>query len=180
VAADVPDDDLARLHDLTGDLRQRLPHARWTTPENQHITLKFLGATHTELLPDVMRACAEVAAMHRAARIRLSGLGAFPNGRRARVVWIGVDDDDGLLHRLAEALDEGLSPLGFAPEDRAYRPHLTLARLKSPAPVGDLETVLSGVGWKPISVDHLSLYRSHLSPRGAVYERLQEFGLASD
>jgi 2'-5' RNA ligase len=91
---------------------------------------------------------------------------------------MGINDPDDLLGRLAAALDEGLRVLGFAAEERAYTPHLTLARLKSPAPVGDLATTLPEADWEPIEVDHLSLYRSRLSPRGAVYELLEKFPLA--
>ncbi|MEA2485644.1 MAG: 2,3-cyclic 3-phosphodiesterase [Actinomycetota bacterium] len=178
VAVDVPDDHLARVEGVTAELRKRLAGARWTPPANQHITLKFLGATAEDDLPDVKHVCAGVAGAHSSAMINLSGLGAFPNARRARVVWMGINDPDDLLGRLAAALDEGLRVLGFAAEERAYTPHLTLARLKSPAPVGDLATTLPEADWEPIEVDHLSLYRSRLSPRGAVYELLEKFPLA--
>jgi 2'-5' RNA ligase len=178
VAADVPDDHLARINELTSELRARLHDARWTEPANQHVTLKFLGATLAEDLAGVTGVCAAVAAAHISAPIRFSGLGAFPGPRRARVLWMGIDDSDGLLQRLATALDEGFRALGFAPEDRPYTPHLTLGRLKSPASVADLLSVLVAVDSEPITIDHLSLYRSRLSPRGAVYEQLSEFALA--
>jgi RNA 2',3'-cyclic 3'-phosphodiesterase len=178
VAADVPDDHLARIHELTTELRAQLRDARWIPQANQHITLKFLGATDEDTLIDVKRVCAEVADAYSSVAIRLSRLGAFPNARRARVVWIGIDDPHGLLGRLAAALDDGFRALGFAPEERAYTPHLTLARLKSPAPVGDFASALPEVEWEPFGIDHLSLYRSRLSPRGAVYELLERFALA--
>jgi RNA 2',3'-cyclic 3'-phosphodiesterase len=178
VAVDVPGDLLAQVEGLTAGVRKRLPGARWTPPANQHVTLKFLGATAEDDLLDVKRVCAGVAGGYSSAMINLSGLGAFPNARRARILWMGINDPEGLLGRLASGLDEGLHALGFAPEERAYTPHLTLARLKSPAPVGDLATALPEVDCEPFEIDHLSLYRSHLSPRGAVYELLEKFALA--
>jgi 2'-5' RNA ligase len=178
VAADVPADHLARINELTSELRARLPDARWTEPANQHVTLKFLGATPAESLAGVTRVCATVAAAHGSASIRFSGLGAFPNPRRARVVWMGIDDSNGLLERLATTLDAGFRGLGFAPEERAYTPHLTLARFKSPASVGDLLNVAVAEDWEPTAIDHLSLYRSRLSPRGAAYQQLGQFALA--
>jgi RNA 2',3'-cyclic 3'-phosphodiesterase len=179
VAADVPRDHLAWVERLTTGLRARFPDARWTPPANQHITLKFLGAADADMLPDLIRICGDVGNTHTPGRVTFRGLGAFPNPRRAKVVWMGIDDPDGLLGGLAAALDDGLSGLGFAPEERAYTPHLTLARLKVPAPVGDLATVLPELDWKPIEIEHLSLYRSRLSSRGAVYELLEKFPLAA-
>jgi 2'-5' RNA ligase len=177
VAVDVPADRLAHLHELTAELRATLDGARWTPEGNQHITVKFLGATASERLGEIVTVCAEVAAKHASAQVRLHQMGAFPSLRRARVLWMGVDDADGLLQSLAGALDRGFEALGYAPEQRSYTPHLTLARMKSPAPVrGPLPVMPAELSAIPI--EHLSLYRSRLSPRGAVYELLQRFALA--
>lgn len=178
VAADVPTSALAPIDARTAELRMQLPEARWTPASNQHVTLKFLGATPAEEVDAVSRVCALVAAGCQPASVRLTGFGAFPSARRARVLWIGIEDPDGILQRLAIALDRDLEPLGFAAEERPYRPHLTLARLKSPARVADLLTAAPAPGLQPFAIDHVSLYRSRLSPRGAQYELLQQFALA--
>ena len=87
------------------------------------------------------------------------------------MIWAGIEDEAELLARIAAGLDEALAPLGFAPEKRAFTPHLTLARLKSP---GDARPFLDEVSFSshawPVSEFHL--YRSHLSPKGARYEIL--------
>jgi 2'-5' RNA ligase len=177
VAVDVPPDHLARVQELTVPLRAALDGARWTPESNQHITVKFLGSTPAERLAEVAAICAEVAADHTSALVRLTQIGAFPSLRRARVLWLGIEDPDGILARVAGALDLGFEPLGFAREARAYTPHLTLARMKSPAPIrGPVPVIATKLS--PFAVDQLSLYRSRLSPRGAVYEALERFALA--
>jgi 2'-5' RNA ligase len=177
VAVDVPGDRLTSLQEATTAWRSAFPQARWTPEGNQHVTLKFLGATAPEQLPEVAGVCTSVAESHGPAQVRLGALGAFPSMRRARVLWIAIEDPDSLLTQLAADLDRGFSALGFAAEERAYTPHLTLARLKSPAPVHGAE--FPGVAeLDPIEVDHMTLYRSRVSSKGAVYEALDRFALA--
>jgi 2'-5' RNA ligase len=177
VAADIDAPHLTRIQELTGELQGSLPPARWIPRENQHITLKFLGATSPDLLGAVSGVCAAVAARHGKERVSLSRLGAFPNPARARVLWVGVVDRAEILERLASDLDRGFTPLGFTAEARGFTPHLTLARFKAPARLGALPA-FSTEELPPVSVDHLSLYRSRLSPRGAVYELIDSFALA--
>jgi 2'-5' RNA ligase len=90
---------------------------------------------------------------------------------------MGIDDTDGVLKGVAGALERRFESLGYAREARAYTPHLTLARTKSPAPIHPPLPVMS-TQLSPFSIDHLTLYRSRLSPRGAVYEALERFALA--
>jgi 2'-5' RNA ligase len=177
VAADLDAQLLSRIGDLTQELRASLTEARWISEANQHITLKFLGGTSSELLGAVGDVCATVAASTPGNNVSLSGLGAFPNSNRARVLWVGVADATGTLARLASALDRGLEPLGFNPEERPFTPHLTLARFKVPARIGQLPPL--PVGKLPqVPIDEISLYRSRLSPRGAIYELINSFALA--
>jgi RNA 2',3'-cyclic 3'-phosphodiesterase len=172
VAVDVPPDVLERLDATIEPQRSAVPNARWAPIANQHITLKFLGRVDVESFPEVRSACERVAATESSAEIRLTGMGAFPNPRRARVIWAGIEDEAQILARVASGLDEALAPLGFAPEKRAFTPHLTLARLKSPA---DARAFLESVSFAsdPWPVTELHLYRSHLSPKGARYEVLE-------
>jgi 2'-5' RNA ligase len=141
------------------------------------VTLKFLGATDPEQLPDLAGVCATVAASHQQARVHLGALAAFPSMRRARVLWIAIEDPDSLLTRLSASLDRSLATLGFPAEARPYTPHLTLARLKSAAGVDGGR--FPGVAeLAPIDIDHITLYRSRVSSKGAVYEPLDRFALA--
>jgi RNA 2',3'-cyclic 3'-phosphodiesterase len=175
-AAGVPFQLLESVQERLTDVKSALPQARWTAPANQHLTCKFLGATPEDRLQEIARTGAAVAREGRGAAVALSKLGAFPSARRARVLWLGVDDPAGVLTGLAEGLDLALEPLGFAAEARAFTPHLTLARFKSPVKLSS-ECALDTGGLPPFEVSELVLWRSHLSPKGARYERLETLPL---
>lgn len=179
VAVTVPDALLERLHAATADLRDRLRNARWVAPENQHLTLKFLGWTPADRMTDVEKICRMVSAGHRSARLSLSRLGAFPSERRVRVLWIGVEDPAGLLAGLAADLDTAFEPLGFPSEGRDYTPHLTLARFKIPVPLKSGFPSIETPADPNFEVTELTLFRSHLSPTGARYEAMNTFPLGS-
>jgi 2'-5' RNA ligase len=159
--------------DAAVDELKRLPGARWTATDNQHVTLNFLGWMVSSLLPEVVTAVDEVAARHSAAEVSLGPLGAFPRERRARVLWAGIVDPAGLLPELAADLGERLRAVGYEPEQRDYTAHLTLARLKTPRSV---EGMLPRLSEPPgsFTVDRVTLFRSRLSPAGARYEVLHE------
>ena len=178
VAAGVPERHLAWLGDRVAPLESLLPEARWTSAAAQHITLKFLGSTAVELLDAVMSAVAVVAGERTPASVSLSRTGAFPSRRRARVLWMGLDDPSGLLAGLAADLDRAFLPLGYEPEKRAYKPHLTLARFKAPGALPE-EADIDASALPPFTVDVLTLWRSRLHPSGARYEVVRSFELKS-
>jgi 2'-5' RNA ligase len=167
---------LAWVGDRVAELQELWPEARWIPPQNQHVTLKFLGSTPESELGRVVSACERVAAAHRPQPIGLSQLGVFPSPRRARVLWIGLDDPAQVLTSLAQTVDEELASLGFPRESRPYSPHLTVARFKTPTVAGDLPVLRGQPG--PCLLRSFDLWRSHLSPKGARYERLVSFSLA--
>lgn len=169
-AFDVPADILEEVSSRTVALRRSLPDARWIPAQNQHVTLRFFGRTPQGRLEALKGLCEEVAAAHHPGEVRLSALGAFPRLRRARVLWAGIEDPTGVSAGLNAELEAGARALGFAPEERAYAPHLTLARLRVPAPVPPGAAEISFEDLPVFSVAHLVVYRSHLSNRGARYE----------
>ena len=172
VAVDVPSDVRDELDAALAPLRERIPGARWPPARNWHVTVKFLGRTWPRLVGEVTEAVGDVASEARPFRTRVGGLGAFPSPRRARVVWAGLDDAGGELSALAAGLDAALAR-EYPPEARPYAPHLTVARLKTPAPLGELPP-LAGT---PFGVDRMVLYRSRLQRPAPVYEPLGEFRL---
>jgi 2'-5' RNA ligase len=180
VAVDLPRPLLEEVEGAARDLRAKWPEARWTPLDNQHITLKFLGWAPAVRLAEVSSAVAEVAARFDSAGMELGALGVFPSPRRARVLWVGVEDRAGLLGSLSAGLDRALEPLGFESEKRSFTPHLTLARFKIPRSVADE----AALGRRPVpggfDVDRMVLYRSHLSPKGPRYEALQALMLGPD
>ena len=177
LAVSVPQGHLDWTQEQVVRLRERWPDARWIPAENQHVTLKFLGAASADLLDPIAAACHEAAQTRTPGTVSLGGLGVFPSSKRARVLWVGLDDPAGLLASVAGGLDEALARLGFEPEARAFSPHLTVARFKRPTPVGELPSLPPSPGHFPVA--GLGLWRSHLSPKGARYERLATFALGN-
>lgn len=176
LAAPVPPDQLEWLGRETAALRERWPSARWAPPGNQHVTLKFLGSTPPDRLDAVITASRSAAAAQQPAWLRLAALGVFPHLRRARVLWAGLEDPARTLTRLAADLDAALEPLGYRSEARPYKPHLTLARFRTPVRIEDLPPLPGPPEAFPLQA--IGLWRSHLSPRGARYELLEELALA--
>ena len=112
--------------------------------------------------------------------ISIKGSGAFPNLKNPRIIWIGVEDGTKGLTHLQQPLDYGLNAIGFEREEREFRPHLTLGRVKGPrgkerlsAAVSELKDIKAG----SFIVDRVILYKSELKPTGAVYAKLKEVTL---
>lgn len=179
VAADVPDDVKSELETGVTQYRHRIPGARWTQQSGWHVTLKFLGRTWPRMLDPLGEAMADAAGSGGPFDSALTELGAFPSARRARVVWAGLSDPDGRFAAIAARLDEVLAE-DFAAEERAFTPHLTLARLNPTRDISEFAPDLVGapVPSRPFAVDSLVLYRSHPGPGGASYEALSRVVLS--
>src|SRR5258708_3409148 len=134
-AIDLPEEPLLRLERLLTALR---PEAliKWSPLDNLHITTKFIGEWAVERSDEIDRALAGLAPRE-PFEIALGGLGWFPNERSPRVLWAGVHAGPELAG-LARDIDEALAGAGVAKEERAFAPHLTLARIKNPIPLGGL------------------------------------------
>jgi 2'-5' RNA ligase len=133
VAFDLRDDVRRPLGDLIARLKPLCADARWVRPAGMHVTLKFIGHAvptgDTEKL-DAVRAALAIVHSDRPVEMHFRGVGFFPNASRPRVVWCGVQASENLAP-LAADIDKVLEPLGIPGEDRAFLPHLTLARLKT-------------------------------------------------
>jgi len=174
VAVEVPEDARAGLAEAVAPLREQFPKARWVPSQNQHVTVKFLGSTYPRLVEWVSETVSGVADRHEPFTTRVEGLGAFPNGRKARVLWAGLLDAEGRLERLAAGLDEALTR-EFAPEKRAFTPHLTVARFDPPVGVEPLEIEFESA---PFEIERIVLFRSHIRRPAPVYEPIGTFPLA--
>ncbi len=175
VAIEIADEAKRVVEEAFGPWKGEFPRARWAPIENWHVTMKFLGPTWPRLVDWVKEAIGRAAATSEPFQTRLDGVGAFPPPRRARVLWAGLDDAAGRMAALAGALDDGLAK-EFAPEKRAFTPHLTVARSDPPLllPEGFADTELAPVAF---TVDHLTLFRSHLRRPAPLYEPLGSFPL---
>jgi len=159
------------LQEAGGDIR-------WTRRESLHLTLKFLGDIARNQVEPILAALQEALGKQLPLRILAQGLGAFPNLKRPRVVWVGLSGDG--LKEISETVESALMPLDFPPEEREFTPHLTLGRVRSPrgwervlAVVREYEHTHFGES----RVEQVILFQSELRPDGAVYSPLGSIAL---
>lgn len=172
VALELPDDLRQRLAGLGGGV----PGARWTEPENLHLTLRFIGEVPDDRLADIDAALAGVEAP--AFDLVFDGVGVFGNARSARILWAGVERNEALNHLQAK-VESALVRGGVAPDERRFSAHVTLARLKD-APRERLGRFIEDRGLfraGPVPIDRFTLFRSHLGRSGPVYEPLRDYPL---
>jgi 2'-5' RNA ligase len=145
-----------------------------------HVTLKFLGDTDPGQISEIARIVQAVSEPHSALEVRLVGLGAFPGVHRPSVVWAGLENAETLVV-IANALETALEPLGFSRERRPFRPHLTLARIRSkpPAELGTLLRDQATREFGTAKIDAVELIQSELGPRGSRYTMLATVALPS-
>jgi RNA 2',3'-cyclic 3'-phosphodiesterase len=180
-AVPVPGPARAPLEALLPELGRALPGARLPVASGWHLTVAFLGSVRPEEAGAVVEVGETAAASTTPADLQLHGAGAFPNPRRARVLWAGVGGQVETLVSLAATLAAACREAGLRFEERELVPHLTLARLPQPAPlpepVVDMVTAAAATSrsWR---ARELCCYRSILSRAGARYQVIRRFPLA--
>lgn len=163
------------LRDALADALKKMPRepeVRWSGPEQLHVTLKFLGEVADKDLPRVCEIVQAAAASLAPFSIQLGGFGVFPAPRNPRVLWAGIEDPDAGCRRWLDAVDPRFEEMGFTPELRAYRPHVTLGRAKSSRGAAVLRQVLETAAPPPareMRVEQIVLFESILRPQGAKY-----------
>jgi 2'-5' RNA ligase len=176
IAIELPQNIQSGLAQIRSELeRAEHPFVKWVNPEGIHLTLKFLGNIPFKRVTKVAKAMEEATQGFSPFRLEISGLGAFPNLKQPRVVWVGIKGEIDKLLSLQQNIDSALALLGFAREERPFMPHLTLARIKeraSPAERKSLGELIMSTSLEisyPFEVMDVSLMRSQLTPEGAVY-----------
>ena len=149
---------------------------KWVAPSNIHLTLKFLGEADEQLLPDLRLIIDETAKKHKAVESGLSGLGAFPNLNRARVYWVGLAGGKEQLASIARDLENKVYKLGFEKENRPFKSHLTLGRVKTPQGLQKHNDVVIATKVSQIlfKFDRIILFKSTLTPGGPIHDFLHE------
>jgi 2'-5' RNA ligase len=180
VALELPENVRQALSETIAPLKRACPSARWVRPEAMHVTLKFIGHIDPAKL-DSVRAALQPVRSEQPVDMEFRGLGFFPNERRARVVWCGVEASPNLA-TLAADIESSLGPIGTPSESRKFVPHLTLARFDpDKAPQGSVEKLVetaSELKTRDFGSAHdteFYLFESILKPSGAEYKRLQTF-----
>jgi 2'-5' RNA ligase len=185
IAIELPEELKGALVEIGREVAARIPPrtVRWVQPAAMHLTVVFLGETPASKLVAIKEAMAAAAARVAKTSFRAIGVGCFPNPRRPRVVWVGVEEAAGNLERIKLALDHELAPLGFKPEKRRFSPHLTLGRVNKQAShqeAAELGRAVEGATLREVArveVTRIHLIRSDLRSTGAVYTVLASFPL---
>jgi 2'-5' RNA ligase len=159
----------------------RVPgRVRWVGPEQMHLTLAFLGDVPAERVAEIAAAMKRSAAGVGPFPFAIQGLGAFPDLRHPRVIWVGLVEPSGTLVRLQSALAAELAKIGYPPEERSFHPHLTLARAKELDRQADYEQLLAPrrdfLGPEQLAGEML-LISSELAPTGPIYTVVATVGL---
>ncbi|MCJ8502183.1 RNA 2',3'-cyclic phosphodiesterase [Desulfatitalea alkaliphila] len=183
IAFPLPDHLVRLAGDLQAELKDHGLDLRWVRPANIHLTLKFLGEIPSQRVAKVTDAMQAAGRETPPLSLMVQGMGVFPGIRAPKVLWVGLGGATEALGRMQARLEERLAEVGFAPERRPFKAHLTLARIKARLDADRLLQGLQAAGGyapRPFEVQEMVLYRSELRPRGAVYTPLAGTALCAD
>jgi len=174
IALELSEEIREELSRLQNELKKTDADVKWGDPENIHLTIKFLGNIDEAQIGAVTEALDKIASRTGQFKMSLFKLGAFPDLHRIHVVWIGIDEGCSQVETLARSIEDELCKAGFPGENRAFRAHLTLGRVKTARNKIRLTDKISALEVRPIScpIDHITLFQSTLTPRGPLYTRL--------
>ena len=181
VALDIPESVRAALIELSAALSKTCRNARWVRLEGAHITLKFIGEVPDERADAIRSALAEIRGFA-PVELHFAGLGFFPNAKRPKVLWAGIETGPELA-QLAAAVEARVTMLGVEREDRDFRPHITLARFESPKgidPLRDAIEKLDTPDFGRTTAREFCLYRSVLKRSGAEYTRVASYAFSGE
>jgi len=182
IAIELKVETIAFIQKFQDGLRSYGLKARWITPENIHLTLKFLGDINNQDVKKAGDALISATGENAAIRLRAKGIGIFPGVKRPRIIWAGTAGQTKELLNLQKNLDEKLQTFGFPKEKRPFKGHLTIARIKKKIDAKRLIDAMkefSGFESKTFMVDEVVLFKSELKPSGAVYTKLMSAALAT-
>jgi 2'-5' RNA ligase len=169
----------------SASLQKSLPRplVRWVSPQNIHLTLRFLGETSSIILDQVVATLEIEASNHTPIDIQVANFGAFPNSERARVLWVGLQAPS-TLSDLYKSVETITTNLGFTNKERGFSPHLTIGRVNQNATSADLkkisiclhQTEMGVLGC--FQVEAIAIFKSNLRPSGPLYTLLHSIPLS--
>lgn len=180
IAIKIPEDIIQQIVGVQDVLKRSGVSVKWVEPQNIHLTLKFLGDIVESQIGGIVQVIQESTEEIDPFQISISHVGAFPNLRYPRVIWVGVQDVQKVLQKFQHRLEQGLTTLGFVIEEGIFKPHITIGRIKSQKGKGNLlrivETLVNtqlGI----VQVNSIHLIQSSLKPTGPEYTVLHTINL---
>ncbi len=180
VAIEIPRSVREEIDSFLREFRSIDAEVRWEPVRKLHITLRFLGETAESQIADIVRLLQDAAYGINPFSIVFSSTGCFPNKREPRVLWIGADAPSGTLETLAAKVDALMKQAGFEPENKAFHPHVTIARVKGKRNVAHLLRTMESRTFRsqPTEVSQIVLVKSELRPGGSEYSVLHSIPLS--
>jgi len=183
IAINLPVEERRAIHEATAPVRESARAARWVHEELLHVTMKFLGERSESDIAPLRVALEDVAMRHRAFAVEIDGVGAFPNWRSPRIVWMGVPESPA-LELLFHDVESACGALGYAVEGRPFRPHITIGRLRTiprPADARSLASAARRVRFAgAVEVRSVDLMASEQTPAGPRYSAIAAPSLRSN
>jgi 2'-5' RNA ligase len=180
-AFELPESLRLRLAKHATTVREAVPEAAasWSRPENIHLTVKFFGNVDQAKVPLISAALARAVKEFGPIEIQVGKTGVFPRASRPQVLWIGIEDPSGGLSRLHARVEDECGREGFPKEERAFQPHLTIARIRKPGNASRLADTHLRMEFAPVEItlSELVLFRSELSPKGSKYTAISRHRL---
>jgi len=181
LAIELPEDILQAMSRLQEKLKREISgRISWTKPQGQHLTLKFFGDITAEDIKNICAAVENRIVSGSSLNLKIEKMGVFPDARRPQVLWCGVTGDVEKLSVLQKQLDSDFASIGFPKEDRPFRAHLTLGRIKESRGLSGISEALTkhnAFAAGEFGCKELILFQSRLLQQGAVYTKLAEFPL---
>lgn len=182
LAVELPRSILRKIEEVQEDLRATHADVRWVNSEKIHLTLKFFGNIEESRIDPIVKAIEEPVRKTQPFSLKVRGIGAFPQMKNPRVIWVGLVNGKESLALLQKQIEIQLERIGFKPEDRPFHPHLTLGRMKSSRGreelVGRMEKHQEEE-FGDFQIEKLVLFKSELRPIGPIYTPLKEMQLGS-
>ena len=179
IALELPEEVKKEILEIQRRLVIKDAKIRWVSKENTHLTLKFLGGVEERLIPDIYETINTASKSFNSFQLNLSNVVLFPNKRRPKIIWAGIGGRTSELELLAEKCDSALHRIGFKRENRKFKPHLTIGRIKCLGDAQDLSQRLNDLEVNPIEFEaaKINIIKSDLTSGSAVYTLLNSINL---
>src|SRR3989338_2873786 len=177
IAIELPARIAQGLEKIQDGLKDETNKVAWVKPENIHLTIKFLGDIETNKIDSITKVLEDAAGNLSNFKISIKGIGAFPTIENPRVLLVGIEEDDTNVSQLYNNFEHGLTALGFEREQRTFKPHLTLGRikfLKDKKLLKQRFEKIADINLGQFTAAGLYLFESKLTPEGAVHTKLKE------
>lgn len=176
IAIEITKEIQETLSKLQAELKTAPAGVKWINPKNIHLTLKFLGEVEEHKIPKIMQSLKKVSSNFKPFAIELSAIGGFPTLQSPRIIWVGIEKGKEELKVLAGAIEDALIRLEFPKEARSLSAHLTIGRVKyiKDKKAFSQKICLTRFSPLPQEVKSIILFKSTLTPKGPIYEKLSE------